>query len=98
MKEMSNVLYFIIPFADYLPRTEANIKLEKLNNIYDRIIKSKRKSMKAGELDEKVYNNTADLLERMIFATDDSENSTLTDEELRVRIIICKKFFLIWIF
>ena len=37
---------------------------------------------------KKVENNTADLLERMLHVSNDPENPTMTDEELRVRIII----------
>ena len=82
---MTNILYFLIPFIDYLPRPEAQKKLAKLNNIYDKIIESKRKSMTIGDLDKKINNNTADLLEYMIHASNDPENPTLTREELRVR-------------
>ena len=89
MKEMSNVFYFLIPF-NYLPRPEAQKKLAKLNNIYDKIIESKHKSMATGELDKKINNNTADLLDYMIHASNDPDNPTLTDDELRVRIIIFK--------
>ena len=46
--------------------------------------------MKTGELDKKIDNNTADLLDYMIHASNDPENPTLTNEELRVRIVICK--------
>src|SRR5437762_1116885 len=90
MKELGKVLYFIVPYLDYLPRTEAHKKIAKLNNLYDEIIENKRKSMmKSGELDEKVNNNSADLLENMIYhASKDPENPTLTNEELRVRIVI----------
>jgi hypothetical protein len=94
IKELSNVFYFAIPFLDYLPRTEARRKMAKLNNLFDEIVESKLKSMKAGELDEKVNNNTANLLEHMIFASKDPENPTLTKEELRVRIVICKIIYI----
>ena len=85
---MSNILYFLIPFIDYLPRPEAQKKLAKLNNIYDKIIESKRKSMIIGDFDKKINNNTADLLDYMIHSSNDPDNPTLTDDELRVRIII----------
>ena len=44
--------------------------------------------MKLGELDEKINNNSADLLEHMISACNDPENPTLTNDELRVRVKI----------
>ena len=60
--------------------------MEKLNKLYDEIVENKLKSIKTGELDKRVNNNTADLLEYMIHASNDPENPTLTKEELRVRI------------
>jgi cytochrome P450 len=77
-------------FLDYLPRTEARKRIAKLHNLFDGIVENKFKSMKAGELDKKIDDNTADLLDCMIHASSDPENQTLTREELRVRIIICK--------
>jgi cytochrome P450 len=88
MKEMSNPLHFVFSFLDYLPRHEAVKKIAKLNSLYDEIVESKRKSMKMGEIEKKINNNTADLLEHMIYACNDPENPTLTNEELRVRIMI----------
>jgi cytochrome P450 len=89
-------LYFLFPFLSYiLPRIEAHKKLAKLNGFYDEIIENKRKSMKMGELEKKVNNNTADLLDYMIQATNDPENPTLSSEELRVRTIIRIFLFLI---
>ncbi|GBC32752.2 hypothetical protein RIR_jg12147.t1 [Rhizophagus irregularis DAOM 181602=DAOM 197198] len=52
-------------------------------NLYDGRVEKKRQSMKLGELDEKINNNSADLLEHMIQACNDPENPTLTSEELR---------------
>ncbi|PKC53620.1 hypothetical protein RhiirA1_510025 [Rhizophagus irregularis] len=57
--------------------------MTKLNNLYDGRVEKKRQSMKLGELDEKINNNSADLLEHMIQACNDPENPTLTSEELR---------------
>ena len=90
MEEVGNPLYFAIPFLDYLPRTEARKKIAKLNSLYDGIVENKLKSMKTGGLDKKINNNSADLLECMIYASNDPENPTLTNEELRVRkFVIC---------
>ncbi|CAB4414962.1 unnamed protein product [Rhizophagus irregularis] len=83
MAELSKPLYFVFPFLDNLPRSEATKKIAKLNNLYDEIVESKRKSMKMDELEKKINNNSADLLERMIYACKDPENPTLTNEELR---------------
>ena len=75
-----------MPFLEYfLPRTRAREVIAKLNSLYDGIVENKRKSMKTGELDKKVRNNSADLLEYMIKASSDPENPTLTNTELRVR-------------
>ena len=65
--------------------------MAKLNNLYDGIVESKRKSMKMGEIEKNTNNNSADLLEHMIQACNDPENPTLTSEELRVRIIFYLK-------
>ena len=75
---------------DHLPRTETRKKVARLNNLYNEIVENKLKSMETGELDKKVDDHTADLLEYMIHASNDPENPTLTTEELRVRIINCK--------
>jgi hypothetical protein len=92
IEELGNPLYFLISVLDYIiPRTEARKKIAKLNGLYDDIVERKVKSMKTGELDDKIENNTADLLEHMIKASSDPENPTLTSEELRVR---TKKFYL----
>ena len=101
VKEIGKIIYFAIPFLNYLPRSATRKNMAKLNNLYDEIIENKLKSMKTGELDEKINNNSADLLDYMIYASNDPENPTFTNEELRVRIIICKKrifFLLILIF
>ena len=87
MEELSNPLYYLISYLEYIPRTEALKKIAKLNNLYDGIVENKRQSIKLGELNEKINNNSADLLEYMIQACNDPENPTLTSEELRVRII-----------
>ena len=84
IKEISKPIYLAIPLLDYLPRTEARKKVAKLNSLYDGIVENKIKSMKTGELDKKINNNSADLLEYMIHASSDPENPTLTSEELRV--------------
>ncbi|PKC58569.1 cytochrome P450, partial [Rhizophagus irregularis] len=83
MEEFRNPLYFVFSFLDNLPRSEATKKIAKLNKLYDEIVESKRKSMKMDELEKKINNNSADLLERMIYACKDPENPTLTNEELR---------------
>ena len=86
--ELSSPMYFLFSFLEHLPqRTEAVKKMTKLNNLYDEIVESKRKSMETGEINKKIDNNTADLLEHMVHACNDPENPTLTSEELRVRII-----------
>jgi hypothetical protein len=41
--------------------------------------------MQSGEMDKKINNGIADLLEYMIQASDDPENPILTSDELRVR-------------
>ncbi|CAB4414970.1 unnamed protein product [Rhizophagus irregularis] len=82
LKELGNPLYFVIPFLSYLPRPEALKKMTKLNNLYDGRVEKKRQSMKSGELDEKINNNSADLLEHMIQACNDPENPTLTSERI----------------
>ncbi|PKY61340.1 hypothetical protein RhiirA4_521915 [Rhizophagus irregularis] len=56
--------------------------MTKLNNLYDGRVEKKRQSMKSGELDEKINNNSADLLEHMIQACNDPENPTLTSERI----------------
>ncbi|CAB4414956.1 unnamed protein product [Rhizophagus irregularis] len=88
IEELSKPLYLLLPFLNYFPRFEARKKLAKLNNLYDGIVENKRKSMQLGELDEKINNNSADLLEYMINACNDPENQTLTNEELRYNIAI----------
>jgi len=88
MAELSKPLYFVFSFLDYLPRFEALKKIAKLNSLYDEIVESKRKSMKMGEIEKKINNKSADLLEHMVYACNDPENPTLTNEELRVRIMI----------
>jgi hypothetical protein len=93
VEELSKALYLLMPFLSYLPRTEALKKIAKLNNLYDGIIENKRQSMNLGELNEKLNNNSADLLEYMIQACNDPENPTLTNEELRVRIKILNIIF-----
>ncbi|CAB5392948.1 unnamed protein product [Rhizophagus irregularis] len=62
--------------------------MTKLNNLYDGRVEKKRQSMKLGELDEKINNNSADLLEHTIQACNDPENPTLTSEELRHNLAI----------
>ncbi|GES99835.1 cytochrome P450 [Rhizophagus clarus] len=44
--------------------------------------------MKTGEIEKKINNNSADLLEHMIHACNDPENPTLTSEELRHNLTI----------
>jgi hypothetical protein len=88
VEEINNPYYILFSFLNFLPRTGTLKKIEKLNNLYDGIVESKRKSMKTGEIEKKINNNTADLLEHMLHACNDPENPTLTSEELRVRIII----------
>jgi hypothetical protein len=90
MEEINNPYYFIFSFLEYFPRIETLKKMAKLNNLYDGIVESKRKSMKTGEIEKKINNNSADLLEHMVQACNDPENPTLTSEELRVRVIIYK--------
>src|SRR5438552_2855905 len=93
MEDISKPIYFAVPYLDYLPRTEARNKVAKLNNLYDRIVEAKLKSMKIGEIDKKINDNSADLLEYMIYASSDPENPTLTSEELRVSYNFLKSFF-----
>ncbi|PKY30822.1 cytochrome P450, partial [Rhizophagus irregularis] len=84
MAELSKPLYFVFSFLDYLPRFEALRKIEKLNSLYDEIVESKHKAMKMGEIEKKINNKSADLLEHMVYACNDPDNPTLTNEELRV--------------
>ena len=84
-----------MPFLEYIPRTETPKKMARINDLFDGLVEKKRKSMETGELDKKINNNSADLLEYMIQASNDPENPVLTSEELRVRIKICKKLSLI---
>ncbi|PKB95220.1 hypothetical protein RhiirA5_437124, partial [Rhizophagus irregularis] len=65
MAELSKPLYFVFSFLDYLPRFEALRKIEKLNSLYDEIVESKHKAMKMGEIEKKINNKSADLLEHM---------------------------------
>ncbi|GES99836.1 cytochrome P450 [Rhizophagus clarus] len=88
MKELSKPLYFVFSFLDYFPRFEALKKVAKLNDLYDGIVESKRKSLKIGGIERKINNNSADLLEYMVKACNDPENSTLSNEELRHNIAI----------
>ncbi|CAB5392950.1 unnamed protein product [Rhizophagus irregularis] len=83
MAELSKPLYFVFSFLDYLPRFEALRKIEKLNSLYDEIVESKHKAMKMGEIEKKINNKSADLLEHMVYACNDPDNPTLTNEELR---------------
>ncbi|RIA87169.1 cytochrome P450 [Glomus cerebriforme] len=84
IEELSKPLYFIFTFLEYLfPRPEAFKKVAKLNSLYDELVEKKSKLMKTGEIEKKINDNTADLLERMIYACNDPENQTLTSEELR---------------
>ncbi|RIA97960.1 cytochrome P450 [Glomus cerebriforme] len=89
MEELGKQIYFLMSFLEYIiPRTKAIEKVEKLNNLYDRIVEKKSKSLKTGEIDKKIENNSADLLEHMIHACNDPENQTLTSEELRHNLAI----------
>ncbi|GBC01637.1 hypothetical protein RclHR1_04270015 [Rhizophagus clarus] len=88
IKELSSSLYFLFSFLEYLPRTKTIKKITKLNKLYDDIVESKRKSMETGELEKKINNNSADLLDRMVYACNDPENQTLTSDELRHDIAI----------
>ncbi|RIA87172.1 cytochrome P450, partial [Glomus cerebriforme] len=84
IEELSKPLYLLMSSLEYIiSRTEAIKKIAKLNSLYDEIVEKKMKSMKTGEIDEKINNNSADLLEHMIHACNDPENPTLTSEELR---------------
>ncbi|RIA94749.1 cytochrome P450 [Glomus cerebriforme] len=84
MEELSKPIYYLISFLEHIvPRTEAIRKIAKLNSLYDEMVEKKMKSMKTGEIDEKINNNSADLLEHMVHACNDPENPTLTSEELR---------------
>ncbi|CAG8534620.1 3514_t:CDS:10 [Funneliformis mosseae] len=83
--ECDKPIYFIIPFIEYLPyfdRTEARKKVAKINELYDGLIETKRKSMETEELSKKINNNTADLLECMIHASSDPKYP-MSDEEMR---------------
>ncbi|CAG8486763.1 10773_t:CDS:10 [Funneliformis caledonium] len=83
--ECDKPIYFIIPFIEYLPyfdRIEARKKVAKINELYDGLIETKRKSMETEELSKKINNNTADLLECMIHASSDPKYP-MSDEEMR---------------
>jgi cytochrome P450 len=86
IKDLGNPLFFLLSFLNYFPRTKTLKKMIKLNNLFDEIVEKKRQSVKSGEMDKKINNGTADLLEYMIQASSDPENPTLTSDELRVRI------------
>ncbi|GBC06725.1 hypothetical protein RclHR1_00700024 [Rhizophagus clarus] len=88
ISEMSSALYFLFSFLEYLPRTETIKKIAKLNKLYDDIVESKRRSMETGEIEKKINNNSADLLDHMVNACNDPENQTLTSDELRRDIAI----------
>ncbi|RIA90098.1 cytochrome P450 [Glomus cerebriforme] len=89
LEELSKPIYYLISFLEHIvPRTEAIKKIAKLNKLYDEMVERKIKSMKTGELDEKINNKSADLLENMIHACNDPENPTLTSEELRHNLAI----------
>ncbi|GES99837.1 cytochrome P450 [Rhizophagus clarus] len=88
IEEIGNPLYFLFPFFRYIPRTGTLKKVAKLNSLYDGIVQKKRQSMKLEKINEKINNNSADLLEYMIQACNDSENQTLTNEELRYNLAI----------
>ncbi|CAG8525207.1 8974_t:CDS:2, partial [Racocetra fulgida] len=71
------------PFANFLPLeripfwvNRAFKTIEKLDNLFDEIIKKKHKTIAAGE-------SNGDLLELMIRAYEDQNNPTLSDIELR---------------
>ncbi|GBB91360.1 hypothetical protein RclHR1_01860014 [Rhizophagus clarus] len=88
MKDLGNPLYFLLSFLNYFPRTKALNKMAKLNGLFDEIVEKKCESMKSGEIDKKINNGTADLLEYMIQASSDPENPTLTSEELRYNLAV----------
>jgi hypothetical protein len=91
IKELGNALYLLFSFLEYLiPRTETYKGIAKLNKLYDDIVENKRKSMETGEIKEKIDNNSADLLDRMVYACNDPKNPTLTSDELRVSYFFCK--------
>jgi cytochrome P450 len=89
LEELGKPIYFLMSFLSYIPRTGALKKIAKINSLFDGIVERKRQSMKSGEINEKINNNSADLLEHMIHACNDPENQTLSNDELRVRV---KKF------
>jgi cytochrome P450 len=86
LEEFGKPIFYLIPYLSYIPRTGALKKVAQLNSLFDGIVERKRQSMKLGEINEKINNNSADLLEHMIHACNDPENPTLSNEELRVRI------------
>ncbi|CAI2180437.1 8808_t:CDS:10, partial [Funneliformis geosporum] len=88
--ECDKPIYFIMPFIEYLPyfdRTEARKKIAKINELYNGLIEEKRKSMETEELSKKINNNTADLLECMIYASKDPKNP-MSNEEIRYNLAI----------
>ncbi|CAG8539253.1 13865_t:CDS:10, partial [Funneliformis caledonium] len=83
--ECDKPIYLVIPLIEYLPyfdRTEARKKVAKINELYNGLIEMKRKSMETEELIKKKNNNTADLLECMIYASSDPKYP-MSDEEMR---------------
>ncbi|CAI2198282.1 16238_t:CDS:2, partial [Funneliformis geosporum] len=83
--ETDNPLYLILPFIEYIPyfdRTEARKKVAKMNDLYNGLIEKKRKSMETDELNKKINNNSADLLECMINASN-NQKYPMSNEEMR---------------
>ncbi|CAI2183479.1 2509_t:CDS:10, partial [Funneliformis geosporum] len=89
-EECNKPIYFICPFIEYIPyfyRTEARKKIAKINDFYNGLIEKKRKSMETDEWSKKIDNNSADLLECMINASNNPKYP-MSDEEIRHNLAI----------
>ncbi|CAG8756710.1 1916_t:CDS:2, partial [Funneliformis caledonium] len=89
-EECDKPIYFILPFLENIPyfyRTEARKKVAKINDLFNGLIETKRKSMETDELSKKIDNNSADMLERMINAANDPKYP-MSNEEMRSNLAI----------
>ncbi|CAG8697785.1 5610_t:CDS:10, partial [Funneliformis mosseae] len=89
-EECDKPIYFILPFLENIPyfyRTEARKKVAKINDLFNGLIETKRKSMETDELGKKIDNNSADMLERMINAANDPKYP-MSNEEMRSNLAI----------
>ncbi|CAG8550601.1 15572_t:CDS:10, partial [Cetraspora pellucida] len=78
VQDMFKSSFFLIFQIDSIPglRQLAFRKIDRLNNLFEEIIKEKRKSLAAGR-------SNGDLLEFMLKACEDPDNQMLSDAELR---------------